>query len=97
MLIRTGDEPVHARSPLRMRRWLAVWGLIWTVAGTVAFAVIGQTGWATACGVLALLAAVDLFLVRRRLRQGARYQPGREVPPYAPHRGPRRIEPKRRR
>ncbi|WP_256966746.1 DUF6343 family protein, partial [Streptomyces caniscabiei] len=32
--MRTGSEPTTARSPLRMRLWLSVWGLIWAIAGT---------------------------------------------------------------
>ncbi|MGN9792867.1 DUF6343 family protein [Streptomyces sp. NPDC054847] len=85
--MRTGSEPVTARSPLRMRFWLGVWGLIWTAGGTIAFAMVGRTGWAVACGVLLVVVAVDLFLVVRHIRQGPHYQPGRDVPPYDPDRG----------
>lgn len=84
--MRTGSEPVTARSPLRMRFWLSVWGLIWTAFGTTAFALAGRFGWALACGVLLLIVATDLVLVLRHLRQGSRYQPGRDVPPYEPGR-----------
>ncbi|WP_228977940.1 DUF6343 family protein [Streptomyces sp. DH12] len=84
--MRSGNEPVTARSPLRLRLVLGVWGLLWAVGGTVAFALLGRTGWAVACGVLALVVATDLVLVVRHLRQGARYQPGRDVPPYEPYR-----------
>lgn len=87
-LIRTGDEPLHARSPLRMRCALALWGLAWTVAGTVAFLLVHRPGWAAACAVLAALTLTDLLLVVRHIRQGPHYQPGRDVPPYAPVRGP---------
>ncbi|MET7765008.1 DUF6343 family protein [Streptomyces sp. NPDC005336] len=83
-LIRTGDEPLHARSPLRMRLWLAAWGLVWTLGGAVAFAAAGRPGWAAACAVLAALTLADLVFVIRHLRQGPHYQPGRDVPPYAP-------------
>lgn len=83
-LIRTGDEPVHARSPLRMRLGLATWGLLWTLGGAVAFAVVGRPGWAAACGALAVVTLVDLVLVIRHIRQGPHYQPGPDVPPYAP-------------
>ncbi|NBM16801.1 DUF6343 family protein [Streptomyces sp. GC420] len=82
--MRTGSEPMTARSPLRMRFWLSVWGLIWTVGGSVAFAFQGRPGWAVACGVLALIVAVDLFMVVRHIRQGPHYQPGPDVPPYEP-------------
>lgn len=82
--MRTGSEPVTARSPLRMRFWLGVWGLIWTAGGTVAFAVTERLGWAVVCGILFLVVTVDLFLVVRHIRQGAHFQPGRDVPPYEP-------------
>ncbi|WP_331461580.1 DUF6343 family protein [Streptomyces paludis] len=84
---RTGSEPVTARSALRMRFWLSVWGLLWTTGGTAAFAVAGQIWWALACGVLALIVAADLVVVRWRIRQGPRFQPGRDVPPYPPGHG----------
>ncbi|MDT6985642.1 DUF6343 family protein [Streptomyces lusitanus] len=82
--MRTGSEPRTARSPLRMRFWLSVWGVIWTVAGTVGFALAGHPGWALACGVLFLLVVTDLVFVVRHIRQGPHYQPGRDVPPYEP-------------
>lgn len=84
--MRTGSEPVTARSPLRMRFWFSVWGLAWAAAGTVAFALAGRTAWAVACGVLCLVAVVDMTLVVRHIRQGAHFQPGRDVPPYDPPR-----------
>ncbi|MFI8188046.1 DUF6343 family protein [Streptomyces sp. NPDC085946] len=82
--MRTGSEPVTARSALRMRFWLSVWGLVWAVAGTVAFLLAGRPGWAAACGVLWLVVTVDMAVVLRHLRQGPHYQPGPEVPPYRP-------------
>ncbi|MGW0466079.1 DUF6343 family protein [Streptomyces sp. NPDC003027] len=89
--MRTGSEPTTARSPLRMRFWLSIWGLIWAVFGTTAFALAGRPGWAAACGVLFLVVLVDMAMVVRRLRQGPHWQPGRDVPPYEPdHGGPRR-------
>lgn len=91
MVMRTGSEPSTARSPLRMRLWLSLWGTAWAAFGLAAFLVTGRAGWATACGVLLVVAVTDLCLVVRRLRQGARYQPGRDVPPYDPgRRGPGR-------
>ncbi|MEU3964097.1 DUF6343 family protein [Streptomyces buecherae] len=83
-MLRTGDEPLHARSPLRLRLGLALWGLAWAVAGAVAFASVGRPGWATACAVVAAVAVLDVGCVLRRLRQGPHYQPGRDVPPYEP-------------
>ncbi|MEV5444285.1 DUF6343 family protein [Streptomyces sp. NPDC052644] len=84
--MRSGNEPVTARSPLRLRLGLGVWGLLWALAGTVAFAWAGRTGWAVACGVLLLVVAVDVAMIVRHMRQGPRYQPGRDIPPYEPYR-----------
>lgn len=89
--MRTGSEPSTARSPLRMRLWLSIWGMVWAVLGLVAFIVAGRVGWATACGVLLVVTVTDLCVVVHHMRQGPRYQPGRDVPPYEPDRGrPRR-------
>ncbi|MCB5183137.1 DUF6343 family protein [Streptomyces antimicrobicus] len=82
--MRSGNEPVTARSPLRLRVWLGVWGLLWAVGGTVAFALAGRPGWAAACGVLTLLVAADVVMVVRHIRQGPHWQPGPDVPPYEP-------------
>ncbi|MFF3766703.1 DUF6343 family protein [Streptomyces sp. NPDC001922] len=82
--MRTGSEPTEARSPLRMRLGLTVWGLLWAIAGTVIFAELGRTGWAVACGVLTLIATADLLVVAHHLHQGPHWQPGRDVPPYRP-------------
>ncbi|MEV4945916.1 DUF6343 family protein [Streptomyces sp. NPDC053755] len=86
--MRTGSEPATARSPLRLRFWLSLWGLLWAGFGVTAFALIGRPGWAAACGVLFLVVLADMVTVLRRLRQGPHWQPGRDVPPYEPdHRG----------
>ncbi|MEU9403574.1 DUF6343 family protein [Streptomyces sp. SID4985] len=82
--MRTGSEPTTARSALRARLWLAVWGFGWAVFGTVAFVLVGRPGWAAACAALWLVVTIDLTLVLRHLRQGPHYQPGRDVPPYEP-------------
>ena len=82
--MRTGSEPTTARSALRARLWFSVWGLIWTMAGTAAFALVGRPGWAAAGGILLLIIAVDLAMILRHIRQGPHYQPGRDVPPYRP-------------
>ncbi|MFE7777328.1 DUF6343 family protein [Streptomyces sp. NPDC057445] len=88
--MRTGSEPTTARSPLRMRFWLSVWGLLWAVAGTAAFALTERPGWAIACAVLVLIVATDLLMVVHRLHQGPHYQPGPDIPPYEPDRGDNR-------
>ncbi|MCC2279260.1 MULTISPECIES: DUF6343 family protein [Streptomyces] len=82
--MRTGNEPMTARSPLRLRCGLAAWGALVTAAGTAAFALAGRPGWAVACGVLMLVTLVDLTMIIRHIRQGPHYQPGRDVPPYEP-------------
>ncbi|MFJ7207336.1 DUF6343 family protein [Streptomyces sp. NPDC098789] len=82
--MRTGNEPVTARSPLRLRFWLSVWGLLWAAAGTAAFAAAGQPAWAAACGAFLLLVSVDMAMIVRHIHQGPHYQPGRDVPPYEP-------------
>ncbi|RSS76777.1 DUF6343 family protein [Streptomyces sp. WAC06614] len=82
--MRSGNEPVTARSPLRLRFWLSVWGLLWAAGGTVVFALAGRPGWAAACGVLLLLVATDLVIVVHHLRRGPHWQPGRDIPPYEP-------------
>ncbi|MFJ9561818.1 DUF6343 family protein [Streptomyces fuscichromogenes] len=82
--MRTGSEPATARSALRARLWLSVWGVAWAIFGTAVFALVGRPGWAAACGVLWLVATVDLVMILRHIRQGPHYQPGRDVPPYSP-------------
>ena len=82
--MRTGSEPTTARSALRMRLWLSLWGLAWAVFGTAAFALAGRPGWAAACGALWLVIMIDLTLILRHIRQGPHWQPGRDVPPYRP-------------
>ncbi|MFD9501700.1 DUF6343 family protein [Streptomyces sp. NPDC060035] len=85
--MRTGSEPSTARSPLRMRLWLSLWGMLWAAFGLMAFVLTGRVGWATACGVLLAVTVTDLCVVVHHIRQGAHYQPGRDIPPYEPDRG----------
>ncbi|GGS71823.1 DUF6343 family protein [Streptomyces violaceus] len=82
--MRTGSEPATARSALRARFWLSVWGLLWALFGTVAFTLAGRPGWAIACGVLLLVVTIDLAVVLRHIHQGPHWQPGPDVPPYRP-------------
>ncbi|MCG7210995.1 DUF6343 family protein [Streptomyces arenae] len=82
--MRTGSEPTTARSALRARLWLSLWGVAWAIFGTVVFVLVGRPGWAIACGVLWLVATVDMTMILRHMRQGPHYQPGRDVPPYRP-------------
>ncbi|MGI5510736.1 DUF6343 family protein [Streptomyces sp. CA-106131] len=84
MVMRTGSEPTTARSALRARFWLSVWGLVWATFGTVVFALLGRPGWAAACGVLWLIVTVDMAVILRHIHLGPHWQPGRDVPPYPP-------------
>ncbi|MEU6116321.1 DUF6343 family protein [Streptomyces sp. NPDC047117] len=72
---------------LKTRRALALWGLVWAAAGVAAFLIAGRPGWAAACAMVAALAATDLVIVCRHIRQGPHYQPGKDIPPYEPDRG----------
>lgn len=83
-MIRSGDEPVHARSPLRLRLVLAVFGMVWSIAGLVVFVIVDAPILAIGFGVVAVIAAVDTAVVLRHLREGPHYQPGPDVPPYRP-------------
>ncbi|MFG2144724.1 DUF6343 family protein [Streptomyces sp. NPDC048696] len=84
--MRTGSEPTTARSPLRMRFWLSVWGLIWALGGTAGFALEDRPGWMAACAVLAAAITVDLCMIIRHIHQGPHFQPGPDIPPYEPPR-----------
>ncbi|MCX4678028.1 DUF6343 family protein [Streptomyces sp. NBC_01433] len=85
--MRTGSEPATARSALRMRLWLSLWGTIWALFGLVAFVLADRPGWAAACGALLMITVLDFCVVVHRIHQGARYQPGRNTPPYEPGHG----------
>ncbi|MYX06897.1 hypothetical protein GTW98_08755 [Streptomyces sp. SID8375] len=61
--------------------------MLCTIAGAVAFVDVGRPEWAAACAALAMVAATDLAMVIRHIRQGPHYQPGKDIPPYAPDRG----------
>lgn len=82
--MRTGYEPVQARSPLRLRLGLIVFGLLWAVVGLTGFAEAGHPGWAGVFGAIILLALVDMSVVVHHMRQGPHFQPGRDIPPYPP-------------
>lgn len=86
--IRSGDEPLHARSALRLRLVLACFGLVWAVAGAVLFAVWGYVPLEVVCVLLAAVALVNIAVVAGHLRAGPHYQPGPDVPPYRPLREP---------
>ncbi|BBB01209.1 hypothetical protein RVR_8494 [Actinacidiphila reveromycinica] len=81
---RTGYEPTKARSALRLRLTLALLGVVWGAGAAVGCAYADRPGWAAVCALIALVALVDVFVVRYRMRQGTRYQPGRDEPPVPP-------------
>ena len=83
--VRTGDEPSHARSPLRMRLVLACLGLLNGLLGIGIFGFWLRTlPFLAFFALVALLSLVNIVVVSFRIRQGAHYQPGRDVPPYHP-------------
>ena len=82
--IRSGDEPMHARSPLRMRLVMALIGLASAVGGVIFFATQHAPGFVAFCAVLGVIALVDIVVVARHIRQGPHWQPGRDIPPYRP-------------
>jgi len=73
----TGSEPLTARSPLRLRAVMSGIALVAAVAAGVVFAVLAITGrepgagpWVVVaiCAVVAIIAVVDLWVIRRRAR-----------------------------
>ena len=82
---RTGDEPSHARSPLRMRLVLACLGLVNGLLGVGIFGFWLRTLPFLVCfAALTAISLVNIVVVLVRIRQGAHFQPGRDVPPYHP-------------
>ena len=83
-MVRSGDEPVHARSPLGLRLALTLSGaVLWAGAGALMFSA-GMPAPGTGFVVVALLCLVNAFFVGRRMRQGPHWQPGPAVPAYRP-------------
>jgi Fe2+ transport system protein B len=81
---RSGDEPSHARSPLRLRRGLAGFGLVTALVAALVVSTVAPWPVVVLFLVVALVAALDLVIIGRRLRQGPHFQPGPEIPPYRP-------------
>ena len=79
---RSGDEPMHARSPLKLRLVLAGIGLAFAIAGIILFSIVDQPALLGVFAAFALVAIVDGAIVLRHIRAGERYQPGPQVPPY---------------
>jgi hypothetical protein len=82
--MRSGDEPGHARSPLRLRLALAAFGFVAALVAAVVVDRVAPRAVVLGFVAVAVLAAVDLVVVSRQLRRGAHYQPGPQVPPYRP-------------
>ncbi len=83
-MARTGDEPVHARSPLGLRLGLTVGGaVLWGGAAALMLSA-GMTGVAAVFAGIALLSVANAAFVVHRIRQGPHWQPGPSVPPYRP-------------
>lgn len=79
--MRSGDEPSTARSPLRLRLVLAIFGAAVATAGAAGFALAGLVWPAALFAAVAAVALVNIAVVVVRLRQGPRFQPGPDVPP----------------
>jgi hypothetical protein len=87
---RTGDEPMHARSALRMRLVLALTGLANGLAGVGIFGFwLRSLPFAIFFGAIAVIALGNIAVVIHRIRQGAHFQPGPDIPPYHPVEEPR--------
>lgn len=91
---RTGDEPTHARSPLRARLLLAFVGLANGLLGIGIFGFWLRTvPFLAIFAALTLIALVNIVVVLKRIRQGPHFQPGPDVPrttrstPSRPRRG----------
>lgn len=82
--MRSGDEPGHARSPLRLRLGLAGFGLVTAVIAAIVVRNVAPVGIVVLFLTVAFVAAIDLLVVGRQLRLGAHFQPGPQVPPYRP-------------
>ncbi|RVX47758.1 hypothetical protein EDD27_10707 [Nonomuraea polychroma] len=74
---REGTEPLSARSPLRARRILSLVALVLGVVAAVVFVIIamstGEQVWrweAAIAAVVAVVAAIDLAMLRRRRSGG---------------------------
>jgi hypothetical protein len=82
---RTGDEPMHARSPLRMRLVLALTGLGNGLLGVGIFGFwLRSLPFAAFFGAVTVIAIGNIAVVAHRIRQGPHFQPGPDIPPYHP-------------
>jgi hypothetical protein len=91
--MRSGDEPGHARSPLRLRLALAGFGLVTALIAAVVVHRVAPAPVVIGFVAVAVLAAVDLAVVVHRLRLGPHFQPGPQIPPYRPVEPEPRVRP----
>lgn len=77
-----------ARSALRLRLGLAVFGAAASAAAAVVLGILGYTSLAVVLGVVAAIACVNVAVIAVRIRQGPHFQPGRDVPPLQAERPP---------
>jgi hypothetical protein len=82
--VRSGNEPMTARSPLRLRLALAAFGLAAATAAAIVLGIRGDVVWTGLFAAVAAVACLNVIVVVIRIRQGARFQPGRDVPPPQP-------------
>jgi hypothetical protein len=83
-MVRSGDEPSHARSPLRLRLTLALVGALAALGGAALLWAGHEQMDALIAAGAGLLALANAAVVVRHLRTGPHYQPGRNIPPYRP-------------
>jgi hypothetical protein len=79
---RSGDEPMHARSPLGLRLWIAGAGLVAAIAGIIVFALEDVPALVAVFAAFAALTVVDSAIIVRHIRAGDEYQPTPARPPY---------------
>lgn len=82
--MRSGNEPSTARSPLRLRLALALFGLVSSVLAAGVLAGRAPLVLVLVFVAVGLVAAVDVAIVLRHLREGPHFQPGPQIPPYRP-------------
>ncbi len=83
-VVRTGDEPVHARSALGLRLALTLVGFVCWAGAAVLLQGAGMHAAAAAFTLVALLSLANAGFVLHRMRQGPHWQPAAVTPPYRP-------------
>lgn len=83
-MARTGDEPVHARSPLGLRLALTIGGTVLWAGAALLMLSAGMVVVGLVFAAVAVLSALNAAFVVHRIRQGPHWQPTASVPPYRP-------------